>query len=200
VDSAERGKLILESIIDEAQEIGASMTALTGSVERFIAITGSTAGVGVTLGLFQRQHAVLVALPIVLAILYIFVVQIYTDSATLAGHKRYLETVINEVVGCDFMLARTHVAPRHDRRPSPVMSTILSLMVLICLSAVSIWADFRYYPDGGKLLVVRIGLIALLVYCAVTIAQAVREYIAAEGQAYKSASEADLTATLRALL
>jgi hypothetical protein len=192
-------KLIIDTLISEAQALSARMSQLQGSVERFIATAGTITGAGLTLGLFQRQRAILLIMPIVLFILYTYIIQIFTDIASAGGQRRFVEETINESVGCDVFLW-CKVGVKHQARLSPVLSTVLAFVVLAVATGVGIWASFHYFHANTFGWCLRILNLVLIIYATFTISRAAKEYFTADRNAFAIASETDVRGRVRSML
>jgi hypothetical protein len=67
-------KTVTEAILDEIGRLGGVIESRREAAERFVAVAGSIAGIGLTLGLFQNQRVVLVGLPIAIALIFAYCV------------------------------------------------------------------------------------------------------------------------------
>ena len=65
---------VIEAILDEIGRLGGVIESRRETAERFVAVAGSIAGIGLTLGLFQDQRVVLVGLPIAIAVIFAYCV------------------------------------------------------------------------------------------------------------------------------
>ncbi|WP_155853849.1 hypothetical protein [Arthrobacter sp. H5] len=122
-------KLALEAMAAEASRLGDAIAERHAAAERFIAVAGTLAGVGLTLGLAEGQKPILIALPVGIAIIMLYMMQIYTDAGMHSGHREALELHLEDELGQTVLVGQTHVAKKHARRPSVGLT---SGLVAIC--------------------------------------------------------------------
>jgi hypothetical protein len=141
----EERKIVLEAMADEASRLGNAIAERHAAAERFIAVAGTVSGVGLTLGLADQQKPILIGLPIGIAIIILYMIQIYTDAGMHSGHREALELRLKAELGQAVLVGQTHVAKQHARRPSVKLTSLLmglawSGTVLIGGNAVLTWS------------------------------------------------------------
>jgi hypothetical protein len=152
-----------------ANSLSSQVTGLLPSVENLIGISVATVVGAVTLGVTQRHPALVAALPFPLILLFSYLLQTNTEMLARAGHKRYVEELVNELAGRPVFIEESHVAPTlHGRLPigrlSIVMLNLLLALALVTAIAVSAtqairlqwWVETAYWLALG----VSLGMLA----------------------------------------
>jgi hypothetical protein len=125
----ETRKVILEALLAEASRLGDAIAERHAAAERFISVAGALAGVAFTLGLGQRQWSILVGLPVGLAVIILYMIQIYTDAGMHSGHRKAIEIYLEKEFGQVVLVGQSRVAKSHSRRPSVVIAPLVIFLV-----------------------------------------------------------------------
>ncbi|WP_307610874.1 hypothetical protein [Pseudarthrobacter sp. W1I19] len=183
--------MVLDAMLSEASRLGDSIAERHAAAERFIAVAGALAGVGLTLGLKERLDIILVGLPIGLAIIILYMVQIYTDAGMHSGHRRALELHLEREFGQVVLVGQNRVATGHARRRSVALAPVLIFIVwigTIALGGITVWSWYAIFgPWNTAYFAIYIALIAFALF---VIFLAVKENVNAEKAAEKLASDA----------
>lgn len=142
-------KLGLEAMAAEASRLGDAIAERHAAAERFIAVAGTLSGVGLTLGLAQGQKPILIALPIGIAIIILYMVQIYTDAGMHSGHREALELHLESELGQPVLVGQTHVAKKHARRPSIGLTSVLVGVCWIGTVVLGGWTVLTWDKTSG---------------------------------------------------
>lgn len=119
----------VDAIIGETARLGDAIAERLSAAERFVAVAGALAGVGLTLGLYQDQKEVLIGLPLAVGIIFLFMMQIYTDAAMHSGHRQALEAELERLFGRPVLVGQGRVAANHSRRTSIPMTFCLVIAI-----------------------------------------------------------------------
>lgn len=129
MNDADDRKFILEALLAEASRLGDAIADRHEAAERFISVAGALSGVGLTLGLKDDQKIILIGLPIGIAIIMLYMVQIYTDAAMHSGHREAIEVRLEKEFGQSVLVGQAWVAKKHARRLSTKLSFVLIMLV-----------------------------------------------------------------------
>lgn len=129
MNDADDRKIILEALLAEASRLGNAIADRHVAAERFISVAGALSGVGLTLGLKDDQKLILIGLPVGIAIIMLYMIQIYTDAAMHSGHREAIEIRLEKEFDQSILVGQTMVAKKHARRLSTKLSSILIFLV-----------------------------------------------------------------------
>jgi hypothetical protein len=196
VDDQDKHKVAIGAMVAEVGRLGDAIAERLSAAERFVAVAGAFAGAGLTLGLFQRQKGVLVGLPVAIGIIYLFMIQIYTDASVHVGHRRALEERLANLLSENALVGQRMLEGGYPRGYSRRLSIPLTfgLVIIVWIVTVATGAQAamqlsKTLPEfwRGALLVVGV---LLLIYLIATVWVAMRENSKAETVAYRLASDA----------
>lgn len=187
---SEKTKIALQALLSETSRLGDAIAERHAAAERFVAVAGALVGVGLTLGLFQNQRAVLLGLPVAVLIILIYMIQIYTDAGMHSGHRQALEARLQTEFGYPLLVGQSHVAAGYARRSS--VSWTLALVVLVWLGTVvgGIVAIFQLWHQTLVQVLVLIGYFVVLAAAVLVAWLAIKENADAEKNARATAEEA----------
>jgi hypothetical protein len=174
-------------LADKAQSLGNQVTNLLPKMDSFMGVAAALIVGAVTLGVTQNHPVILVLFPFPLIALTAYLLQTNTEMLSRAGHKRFLEEAVNELVGRRVLLEESDVAPTlHGRLPFGRLSILLvqgllaSLLVgSVVLAILHLDAVPRFAWRAAFWLALGIGTVMLMA--------AVREQGAAYERAYQAA-------------
>jgi hypothetical protein len=133
---------VVPLLASKAESLGNQVTGLLPQMENFIGVAVAVLVGAVTLGVTQEHPAILVLLPFPLIILFAYLLQSNTEMLSRAGHKRFLEEKVNELLQRRVLLEESDVAPKtlhgktHFGRLSIVM--IQSCMVVLLVASIAL--------------------------------------------------------------
>lgn len=169
-----------------ANSLSSQVTGLLPSVENLIGISVATVVGAVTLGVTQRHPALMAALPFPLILLFSYLLQTNTEMLARAGHKRYVEELVNELARQPVYVEESHVAPTlHGRLPIGRLSIVLLnlLLGLALVTAIGVSATqairLQWWVDAAYWLALSVSLGML--------AAAIREQSRAYANGYRAA-------------
>jgi hypothetical protein len=190
LDEDEKHKIALEALLSETSRLGDAIAERHAAAERFVAVAGALVGVGLTLGLFQNQRAVLMGLPLTVIIIVIYMIQIYTDAGMHSGHRQALEMRLKSEFGYPIIVGQSQVAAKHATRPSVPCTLGLVAIIWLGTAVAGGLAVFRlFYTDRAEIIALSLYLLALVLALAVVI-QAMMENRSAEKKAREAAMAA----------
>ncbi len=157
-------------------------------IDRTFASAAVIVGLGVTVGVSQGRHAVLLALPTALAILFGFLLQMNVEMLNRLGQKRYLEELLNSLLRANVFLEEVYVAPTRQGpwRLGRIGLALLQLQLMMVLVTVaglgySVVAEYRTWVNWAYSL--------SLVVASATLAQSALELSKAYQAGYAAAKE-----------
>lgn len=174
-------------LADKAQNLGNQVTNLLPKMDSFIGVAAALIVGAVTLGVTHKHPVVLVLFPFPLIALTAYLLQTNTEMLSRAGHKRFLEEAVNELIGRRVLLEESDVAPTlHGRLPVGRLSILLvqgllaSLLVgSVVLAILHLDAVSEFEWRAAFWLALGIGTVMLLA--------AVKEQSVAYERAYQAA-------------
>jgi hypothetical protein len=149
MDDGDNRKLILEALLAEASRLGDAIADRHVAAERFISVAGALSGVGLTLGLKDDQKPILIGLPIGIAIIMLYMVQIYTDAAMHSGHREAIEIRLKKEFGESILVGQSLVAKKHARRLSTKLSSFLIMLVWFGAAYLGGYTVMTWTPLSG---------------------------------------------------
>lgn len=185
----EEEQSVTEVLIDESSRLGEAMQHRMEAADRFVGVAGSLTGVGLTLGFAQNQPLILVVLPIAIVVIFIFVLQIYTDASMHIGHRQALEELVNARMGGPVLVTHSVVAGKHPRRASVALSAVLIAIIWVgtaILGATKVPQAFGEDFGTGA----TFGYCALVLLSIITLIFALIENSTAQSAAYGTATDA----------
>ncbi len=118
--------VLVPLLADKAQNLGNQVTQLLPKMENFMGVAAAILVGAVTLGVTQKHPVILVLLPFPLITLFAYLLQTNTEMLSRAGHKRFLEEAVNELLGRRVLLEESDVAPTlHGRLQFGRLSILL---------------------------------------------------------------------------
>jgi hypothetical protein len=127
-------------LASKAESLGNQVTGLLPKMENFIGVAVAVLVGAVTLGVTQKHPVILVLLPFPLIILFGYLLQSNTEMLSRAGHKRFLEEKVNELLERRVLLEESDVAPKtlHGKTHFGRLSIVLiqASMVLLLVGSV----------------------------------------------------------------
>lgn len=159
-EEVDTDKIALEGLLSEARRLGDAIAERHAAAERFVAVAGAILGVGLTLGLFQRQPAVLAGLPFALIVVVNYMIQIYTDAGMHSGHRQAVEAKLEEEFGYPVMVGQSYVAVGYGRRRSVTWSLALTGLIWLATAVRGGFAVFNLMSPAWA------GVVGLIVYIA----------------------------------
>jgi hypothetical protein len=187
LDENEKSKIALDALLSEASRLGDAIAERHAAAERFVAVAGAILGVGLTLGLFQHQRAVLTGLPFAVIVILIYMIQIYTDAGMHSGHRQALETKLNREFGYAVVVGQSYVAAGYGRRRSVGWTLGLVSVIWLATAVSGGFALFRLLHPEWIRIVALIAYILFLVLTMIVLKQAMSENKNAEESARKIA-------------
>jgi hypothetical protein len=143
-DVSDRAELI-GLMAGKADSLGSQVTSLLPKMENVIGVAVAVLVGAVTLGVTQKHPVILVLLPFPLIVLFAYLLQSNTEMLSRAGHKRFLEEAVNELMRRRVLLEESDVAPttlhgsgRFGRFGRPSIVMVQSFMVILLLGAVGL--------------------------------------------------------------
>lgn len=138
---SQEDQLVITVLSNKAVSLGTEVTGLLPKMENFLGVTVAIMIGAITLGATDDHPLIFVLLPFPLIVLYVYLLQANTEMLSRAGHKRFLEAKVNELLERPVMLEESHVAltlqgPTHYGRWSIIM--IQSTMVILLLGVVAL--------------------------------------------------------------
>ncbi|WP_300014798.1 hypothetical protein [Pseudonocardia sp.] len=185
--------IMLDALISEADRLGSAIAERHAAAERFVAVAGALAGVGLTLGLYQNQKQILAALPIVIVVVYLYMIQIYTDAGMHSGYRQAIEERVNRELGAVVLVGQSRVAVGHSRRRSIPWTFGLVILIWIGTLVSGGVALVELTRDTSRViwLAAYIGVIGIALYALLV---AMRENVNAENRA-RALAEQSWTST-----
>jgi hypothetical protein len=174
-------------LASKAESLGNQVTGLLPKMENFIGVAVAVVVGAVTLGVTQKHPVILVLLPFPLIVLFAYLLQSNTEMLSRAGHKRFLEKTVNELLQQRVLLEESDVAPRtlhgatHFGRLSIVMIQAFMVLLLCGTIVLAITRLDTIHSAAG-----RIGFWVALAACVLMLAAAAIE----QGGAYSGGYEA----------
>lgn len=136
---------LVSLMASKADSLGNQVTSLLPKMENFIGVAVAILVGAVTLGVTQEHPIILVLLPFPLIVLFAYLLQSNTEMLSRAGHKRFLEEAVNQLLRRRVLLEESDVAPKtlhgsgrfgNYGRPSIMM--VQSFMVLLLCAAIAL--------------------------------------------------------------
>jgi hypothetical protein len=125
---------LVELYSAQARDLGDQIVSLIPSMENFIGVVVAIVVGTATLGLTQKHHTLLhvllALLPFPLIVLTTYLLQANTELLSRAGHKRFLEEKVNELLGSRVLLEESDVAPATLQGRYPVGRFSVALIQL----------------------------------------------------------------------
>lgn len=131
MEDEDRQKMAVEALVAEASRLGDAIAERHAAAERFIAVAGTLSGVGLTLGLKDQQWPILIGLPIGIAIILLYMIQIYTDAGMHSGYRQALESHLDGQLGSTVLVGQTKVVAPHAKRPSIRYTAVFILLAWV---------------------------------------------------------------------
>lgn len=181
---------VRDALLDEIGRLGSLIEDRLQAAERFVAVAGSIAGIGLTLGLFQSQRMILIGLPVAIALIFIFMIQIYTDASTHSGHRKALEEILNARLGEPVLIGQSVVGAQHARRKSVPLSLILAACVWLATVALGASAAWPLRDSSVTDWLVFLLFCLLVAIAIATLSLAIVENVRAEPSAREATLEA----------
>ncbi|WP_285500266.1 hypothetical protein [Actinokineospora sp. NBRC 105648] len=189
IDKEEKQKIALQALISEAARLGDAIAERHAAAERFVAVTGAFLGIGLTLGLFQNQKTVLLALPVTILIILIYMIQIYTDAGMHSGHRQALEARLQTEFGYPLLVGQSRVAAGYARRTSVIWTLGLVGIIWLSTAVGGGWAVFQLWQQSLTRYLVLIGYLTTLALALFGVRLAIRENAEAENEAQRVAED-----------
>jgi len=180
VDEDEKHKIALQALLSESSRLGDAIAERHAAAERFVAIAGALVGIGLTLGLFQNQRAVLLGLPVAVLIILLYMIQIYTDAGMHSGHRQALEALLETEFGYPVLVGQRHVAAGYARRPSVKWTMGLVGAVWLGTAVSGGFAVFQLWERAWARGLALVGYLLVLALALVVVKLAMRENAEAE--------------------
>ncbi|MFL5816519.1 MAG: hypothetical protein ACJ76L_02855 [Conexibacter sp.] len=170
---------LIEARREEAQALLAAYQACLERVDRFIGIGGSLVTAAAAIGLARDFDQVMLGVPVALALMCTYVLQIYTDCIVLTAGREHLERQLAADMRGEALIYATRLAPLRQPDTAP---SILGALVVYGLLLVGTGV-------AGAFVAVRLGEPALAIYAFAVVATfrlaglALRDMTAARGRA-----------------
>lgn len=192
-----RDEQALRVMLAETADLTRAMREFLMTADRFINFSGIVVAAALTLGVVKHDEGknwlVLVFAPYGLAIVFGYLIQIYTEVEKRAGYKRFLEERVNELMARQVLL-ESQVNSRVQRNSRSVMGMQILNGSVFCLL---VWMSIRetvhnYSGDGARILGIHlinwnsVNVIAMLLAVSVLVVAGV-ENSKASGRAYDQA-------------
>ncbi|MFI5563353.1 hypothetical protein ACIA2T_29065 [Amycolatopsis japonica] len=190
VDGDEKHKIALQALLSETSRLGDAIAERHAAAERFVAVAGTLVGIGLTLGLFQNQKAVLLGMPVAVLIVLLYMIQIYTDAGMHSGHRHALEDRLTSEFGYPVVVGQSRVAAGYARRASVTWTMVLVGVVWLGTAMSGGFAVFQLWHQAFARGIALTGYVLVLVLALVIVGLAMRENANAEHAARKVAEAA----------
>lgn len=132
----------LDLLAKEILDLRSAEREFLQSGDKFVALASTIGIAGLTIGLVNDQPVALLVLPFALVAVLLFLVQIYTERMSRAGHRKLLEEVANEMMGINLFVEQALIAPLRDRRKSVWIATAVYAL-LVFSSAWLAWLSIE---------------------------------------------------------
>lgn len=136
---------LISLLANKADSLGSQITSLLPKMENFIGVAVAILVGATTLGVTQKHPVILVLLPFPLIVLFAYLLQSNTEMLSRAGHKRFLEEAVNEMLQRRVLLEESDVAPktlhgtgRFGRFGRPSIVMVQSFMVLLLCGTIAL--------------------------------------------------------------
>jgi hypothetical protein len=186
----DKNRIAVEALLSETSRLGDAIAERHAAAERFVAVAGAFAGVGLTLGLSQSQRVVLTILPLAVIVILIYMIQIYTDAGMHSGHRQALEIRLQSEFGYPVVVGQSHVAAGYARRRSVALTLPLVGIIWLATAIAGGFAVFHLWHSGWIRVLALILYVSVLVLAVVVAGMAAQENRHAEDAAKKTALDA----------
>lgn len=199
MEDKEDRALIISALLAEASRLGDAIAERHAAAERFISVAGALAGIALTLGLRDDQWPILAGLPIGLAVIILYMIQIYTDAGMHGGHRKAIELHLEREFDQVVLVGQSRVAAAYARRRSVLLTLLFTFTLwagLVILGFLAIYSNvFKNPSDSAN--VMSIGILCLYVlligFASYVFCLAIKENSRAEKEAEQLAQGAWLS-------
>ena len=139
-------KIKIDILLMEYDNIWKRIDNCSKLTEKVIGIGIAIISAGLVWGIKENNYFVIVSLPIAFIGVLFYGIDTATETISLGGYKKYLEEILNEILGKDFLCWETAIAMhRHFGLDRTNLYSIYGIF-LFTIITISLITAFRHYP------------------------------------------------------